>query len=122
MKSILLPAVLLATCFAFGQENKPAPAPENSKPSNGNVTLKGCVDRSNGDFVLIKQNPAMTYELQASGKIRLGSYMGQRVEVTGRESPTLSTSSDSMNRVGSASPVTITVTSIKTIDKECTVR
>jgi len=121
MKSLLL-GVLLATCFAFGQENKAASAPENSKHAKGEVTVQGCVSRSSGDYILIKQNPAMTYELQGSGKIRLGSYLGQRVEVTGQESPSMSTSSDSMNKVGSASPVTITVSSIKTLDKECPVR
>jgi hypothetical protein len=64
----------------------------------------------------------MTYQLQATGKIRLRNYLGQRVEATGNESPTMSTSSDAMNKVGSAAPVTLTITSIRTINKECTVR
>jgi hypothetical protein len=76
----------------------------------------------NGDYVLIKQDPGDTYELQASRKLKLHAYLGQRVEVTGKESPSLSTSSDAMTRAGSASPVTITVSSIKTIDKECPAR
>jgi hypothetical protein len=42
------------------------------------------------------------------------------VEVTGSESPTMSTSSDAINRVGSAAPVTLTINSIRTIDKDCT--
>ncbi len=88
----------------------------------GQVTVQGCVGRSSGDYVLTKQNPAMTYELQATGKTKLRHYLGQRVEVIGNESPTLSTSSDAMNKTGSAAPVTLTITSIKTIDKECMVR
>src|SRR6516165_10460037 len=56
---------------------------------------------------------------QARGKTRLGLYLGQRVEVTGTESPSLSTSSDALARLGSPASVTITVTSIKTIAKEC---
>jgi hypothetical protein len=68
----------------------------------------------------MKQDPGITYQLQATGKIRLKHYLGQRVEATGTESPTMSTSSDAMNKVGSAAPVTLTITSIRTIEKECT--
>jgi hypothetical protein len=62
----------------------------------------------------------MTYELQATGKTKLRHYLGQRVEVTGNESPSMSTSSDTSARMGSPASVTLTITSIKTIDKECT--
>jgi hypothetical protein len=34
----------------------------------------------------------------------------------------MSSSSDAMNKTGSAAPVTLNVSSIRTIDKECTVR
>ena len=47
--------------------------------------MQGCVSRFSGDYILMKQNPAMTYELQATGKTKLRQYLGQRVEVTGRE-------------------------------------
>jgi hypothetical protein len=92
------------------------------KDSKGQITVQGCVSRSSGDYTLIKQNPAMTYELQGSHKVKLRNYLGQRVEVTGRTSPSMSTSSDSMARTGSAAPVTITITSIRTLDKDCSVR
>jgi len=71
---------------------------------------------------LMKQNPAETYELQATSKIKLRHYLGQRVEVTGTKSPSMSTSSDSMARMGAPSSVTLTITSIKTLDKDCTER
>jgi hypothetical protein len=80
------------------------------------------VSRSSGDYILMKQEPTMTYELQATNKIKLRNYMGQRVEVTGKESTSMSTSSDSTARMGSAAPVTLTITSIKTLDKDCSVR
>jgi hypothetical protein len=70
----------------------------------------------------MKQDPGVSYQLQATGKIKLRRYLGQRVEVTGSETPTMSTSSDALNRSGSASPVTILITSIRTVSKECTVR
>src|ERR1019366_967219 len=116
-------ALLLSGSLLLAQDSTPANTnQQKSKASKGEITVQGCVGRSSGDYVLTKQNPAMTYELQATGKIRLGHYLGQRVEVTGSEGPTMSTSSDAMNKTGSAAPVTLTVTSVKTIQKECMVR
>lgn len=119
MKPLWIFAVLLFASFVFAQENQ---TPDKSKHDKGEITVQGCVSRASGDYTLIKQHPAMTYELQGTKNIHLRDYLGQRVEVTGKESPTMSTSSDTANRMGSASPVTITVTSIKTIDKECPLR
>jgi len=113
-------ALLLASSFLTAQNSGMSPNP--SKDSKGQVTIQGCVSRSSGDFILMKQDPAVTYELQAANKIKLSKYLGQRVEVIGKESPSLSTSSDSSARSGSPSPVTLTITSIKTIEKECSAR
>ena len=116
-------ALLLSGSFLLAQYGASDNTTQQTrKASKDEITLQGCVGRSSGDYILTKQNPAMTYELQATGKTRLRNYLGQRVEVTGKEGPTMSTSSDALNKTGSASPVTLTVTSIKTIDKECTVR
>ena len=116
-------ALLLTSSFLLAQDNSAAKSSQHkTKASKDEVTVQGCVGRSSGDYVLTKQNPAMTYELQATGKTRLRNYMGQRVEVIGTEGPTLSTSSDALNKTGSASSVTLTISSIKTIDKECTAR
>jgi hypothetical protein len=122
MRKILF-VVLFSGSFLLAQEGYPADSSQQKpKASKGEITVQGCVGRSSGDYVLTKQNPAMTYELQSTGKTRLKNYMGQRVEVTGKESATLSTSSDAMNKTGSASSVTLTISSIRTIEKECTVR
>lgn len=122
MKTLLF-ALLLSSSFLLAQDSAPNKSnQQNSKDSKGQVTLQGCVSRFGGDYILMKQNPAVTYQLDATGKIRLRHYLGQRVEAIGSESPTVSTSSDAMDKVGSAAPVTLTVTSIKTIDKDCTVR
>jgi len=119
MKTLLC-AMLLSGSFLFAQQSSPpSTSQQNSRNSKEEVTVQGCVTRSNGDYILMKQDPAVSYELQASGNTELHKYLGQRVEVTGRESQTLSSSSDAMTRMGSASPVTITVTSIKSIGKEC---
>jgi hypothetical protein len=115
-------ALLLSGSFLLAQDSNPsATSQHKSKDSKGQVTIQGCVGRSNGDYTLLKQNPGMTYELQATGKIKLRQYLGQRVEVTGKESPSMSTSSDALTKTGSASSVTLTITSINTIEKDCTV-
>ena len=113
--------VLLLSCgFLLAQDSNPSQ--HNSKASKGQVTVQGCVGRSTGDYILTKQDPGMTYELQATGKMKLRRYLGQQVEVTGTESPSMSTSSDALARTGSPASVTLTITSIKTIAKECAVR
>jgi hypothetical protein len=116
MKSLLFILLFVAT-FAWAQDK----APDNSRHDHDKdaITVQGCLSRSSGDYVLIKQHPAMTYELQATGKIHLRDYLGQRVEVTGEQGPTMSSSSDAMNKTGSASSVAISVSSIKTIDRQC---
>lgn len=116
MKTLLI-ALLLSAGFVVAQDAKATPA--DAKHDQNQITVQGCVSRSSGDYILMKQNPAISYELLATGKVRLHNYLGQRVEVSGEQSPTMSSSSDAMNKTGSASPVTITVRSIKTIDKEC---
>ena len=116
--------VLLLFCsFLLAQDSNPANTSQpKTKDPKGQVTLQGCVSRASGDYILMKQDPSVTYELQATGKIKLHRFLGQKVEVTGMESPSLSTSSDTAARSGSPSPVTLTITSIMTIDKECPAR
>jgi competence protein ComGC len=121
MKKIWV-VLLLLSSFLLAQESNPsATSQPKSKDAKGQVTIQGCVGRFSGDYILTKQEPAITYELQATGKIKLRQYLGQRVEVTGTEAPSMSTSSDALTKTGSASAVTLTITSIKTISKECTV-
>jgi hypothetical protein len=123
MKKLCFAMLLLSGGLLLAQDSYPANhGQQDVKDSKGQVTVQGCVSRSGGDYTLIKQNPAMTYELQGSHNVKLRDYLGQRVEVTGKESTSLSTSSDAMNKTGSAAPTTLTVTSIRTIDKDCTVR
>jgi hypothetical protein len=94
--------------------------PSNKK--NGEVTVHGCVTKQAGDYILMQEDVGNSYELQSSNHIKLSSYLGKRVEVTGPKSPTLATSSDQGDRQGAGSPVTITVKSIKTLADECTSR
>ena len=112
--------LLLSSSFLAAQDSNSSAAGEHqSKNAKGEVTVQGCVGRFGGDYILSKQDPGVTYQLQATGKIKLHQYLGQRVEVTGTKAPSMSTSSDTSARSGSPSPVTLTITSIKTIEKEC---
>ncbi len=123
MKTLWIAVLLLSASSALAQNNQSAGAnSDDPKNGKGNVTVQGCLSRSNGDYTLVKQDPGVTYELQATGKIKLRHYVGQRVEVSGQEGPSMSTSSDTTARMGSASPVTITVSSIRSIAKECSSR
>jgi hypothetical protein len=120
-KTILVVLVIWASVLLAQESNAPSGSSQhNSKHANGQITVQGCVSRSTGDYILTKQDPGMTYELEATGKTKLRHYLGQRVEVTGNESPSMSTSSDTSARIGSPASVTLTITSIRTIDKECT--
>jgi len=121
MKTLWI-ALLLSGSFLLAQDsNSATQSQNNSNASKGQVTVQGCVSRSSGDYTLMKADPGVTYELQATGKTKLKQYLGQQVEVTGTLSPSLSTSSDTSARSGSPSSVTLSVTSIKTVAKECTV-
>jgi hypothetical protein len=114
-------ALLLSGSFLLAQDTNPSTTSQhNSKVPKGQVAVQGCVGRAAGDYILFKQDPGMTYELQATGKTKLHKYLGQQVEVIGTESPSMSTSSDVLGtRTGSPASVTLTITSIKTIEKEC---
>jgi hypothetical protein len=119
-QTVLLVLLVSASIIAAQDSNRPKGASsDNSRPSRGQITVEGCVSRSNGDYTLVKPDPAMTYELHPTGKTKLSHYLGQQVQVTGTTSPSLRTSSDSLEGRAPSS-VTLTVTAIKTIAKECT--
>jgi hypothetical protein len=113
MKRTILLVVLFVGSWAMAQTNSDQP----SSDKKGQVSVQGCVSRSSGDFILMQSDPGNSYVLHAAGdNIKLGQYLGQRVKVTGTKSPTMSDTSDASR---SAAPVTIMVSSIKTISKEC---
>jgi len=95
------------------------PDQDHSKKHKGEVTVTGCIGKQNSDYVLIQTDPGNTYQLERSRKLRLAPYLGQEVEVSGTEYPSMATSSDYLARSGVASPVTIRIRTIKTIAKRC---
>ena len=120
MKQIMLLVLVISAGVLLAQDNNPSASADNAQVGKGQTTVRGCVSRLNGEFILVKQDPAITYELHSGGKVKLGHYLGQQVEVTGKTSPSLSTNSDSLGRGGAPSSLTLTATSIRTIAKDCT--
>ena len=118
-KAIVMLALLYMGVSAAAQANASGTSQDHPKKAKDQITVRGCVSKLNTDYILTQAEQGNSYQLQGSRKLRLGPYLGQQVEVTGTESPSMSTSSDYLARSGSASPVTITVTSIKTIAKRC---
>jgi len=118
-KAIVVLALLYMGVSAAAQANTSSTSQDHPKKAKDQITARGCVSKLNTDYILTQAEQGNSYQLQGSRKLRLGPYLGQQVEVTGTESPSMSTSSDYLARSGSASPVTITVTSIKTIAKRC---
>jgi len=123
MKITLLLLLLCAGISVTAQATNANPpnADQNhaSQKAKDQITVRGCLGRSNTDYILTQPEQGNSYELERSRKLRLGPYLGQEIEVTGSEYPSMSTSSDFLARTGSASPVTIRVTAIKTIQKRC---
>jgi len=118
-KAIVMLAMLYMAVSAAAQANTSSTSQDHPKKAKDQITVRGCVSKLNTDYILTQAEQGNSYQLQGSRKLRLGPYLGQQVEVTGTQSPSMSTSSDYLARSGSASPVTITVTSIKTIAKRC---
>ena len=117
--ALLVCVATLAAAQSTSANQSDSASQHPSKKTKGQVTVRGCLGRSQTDYILTQPEQGNSYELERSRKLRLGPYLGQEVEVTGTESPSMSTSSDFLARSGSASPVTIRVTSIKTISKRC---
>jgi hypothetical protein len=122
MKTLVCIMAFLSGGLLLAQNSAAVNNGERSSDPNGQVTVTGCVSRFGGDYTLMKENPGITYELQATGKTHLKNYLGKRVEVTGNAAPTMSSSSDATDKAGSAAPTTITISSIKVLDKDCSQR
>ncbi len=124
MKKMTLLAVLFAVSSLTAQSGPGGSSgadKRHSKSPKGEVTVQGCLSTWAGDYALVQTDPGNTYELD-SRKIKLEPHLGEQVEVTGRERPSLATSTDILSRNGDASSVTIMVDSIRMLAKECTPR
>jgi hypothetical protein len=82
MKIAICSVVLLAAGILWAQSGPLESSHQAAKNNQeGSLKVRGRVSKLNGDYVLMKENPGNTYQLQG-GKIRLKSYLGKRVEIT----------------------------------------
>ena len=122
MKKITYLMVLCAVSLLVGRSDAKEPSSESRNPSSsrGYITVQGCVAKSTGYYILMRTEPGNTYNLEEGSRtIKLDSYLGEQVEVTGWESPQLSNSS-SVFYSTAPSAVTVMVMSIKTLAERCT--
>lgn len=112
MKCTAMMLLLLIGSSLMAQAN-PDRSPNDKKEQ---VTARGCVSRSSGDYVLTQFDPGNSYVLHSVNNIKLGHYLGQEVKVTGTKSLTLNDASDAGR---SAPSTTITLNSVTTISKAC---
>ncbi len=119
--------LLFATLFAVGlllAQSGPAQpgstSRANPRTAKGDVVVQGCLGLAVGQYVLTQLDTGNSYKLEKQGDdVRLDKHLGEQVEVTGWEAISLSTSSEALARAGS-SPLTVRVTSIRTIAPRCT--
>jgi len=108
--------ILLCVAMAFAQNHGESPSNGDRQPKKTNeITVTGCVSRLNASFILMVTGKGQTYQLEETKPFKLDSYLGQEVEITGLESPAMLTSSQRRT----ASSVSITIHSIKTIQPRC---
>jgi hypothetical protein len=123
MKKTTLLAVLFAVSSLTAQRGPGQSGGANKRHSKiPEVTEQGCLGSQKGDYVLMQTDPGNTFELELGPKIKLEPHLGEQVEVTGWERPSLSTSSDTFVPNRGVSPVTIVVESVRMLAKRCTVR
>ena len=119
---LTLVAVLFAISSLMAQSSPGQSSGANKRHSQPEVTVQGCLGTQKGDYVLVQTDPGNTYELEESHKIKLGPHLGEQVEVTGWERPSLSTSSDVFVPNRGVSSVTIVVESVRVLAKRCGVK
>jgi hypothetical protein len=114
---LIVLSLLVLSAILIAQEN-PKASQNQSNGQNEHVKVQGCVSKTSGDFILMQTDPGNSYVLEANRNLKLEPYLGHQVEVTGTESPTMSSSSNYRRAPGAS--ITITVASITTISKRCT--
>lgn len=122
VKKIAYLRLLCAVSLLLGRSDAKLPSSKSRSPSSSrdNIAVQGCVARSTGYYILMRTDPGNAYNLEEVNRtVKLESYLGEQVEVTGWQSPQLSNSSSFFYDTA-PSAVTIMVTSIKAIAGRCT--
>lgn len=89
--------------------------PQSSKKT-ALIIVTGWVSRLNSSFILEESRRSHSYQLQADKQLKLESYLGKEVEISGAETTPMTTSSP---RVSTANPIAIDIHSIKDLQSRC---
>ncbi len=120
MKVMMTLLTVLSTVSLLVAQNGSNQSSGANKRHHPEITLQGCLGTQKGDYVLVQADPGATYELEESHDIKLGPHIGEQVEVTGWERPSLATSSDVFVPSHGVGSVTIAVESVRMLAKRCT--
>lgn len=79
--------MLIAACGAFARQSAPPPA---AAPGDGRsrhiATVRGCLDQSRGNYVLVEDQTSLVYVLKGVGS-KLNPQVHHEVEVKGQALP-----------------------------------
>lgn len=143
---LLVSVLLLGCCWAIAQDSSSQSNPNQTSPdqpstqtqpspnqmppdqtadqatpssSGGETTVRGCLSRSNGNYMLTDKS-GNTYQLMGDSS-KMSEHVGHEVKVMGTTSatPTSGGNSGDTAAQGGSSAQTLQVTSFKHIDKTC---
>jgi len=131
-KLTTLAIMVFAVSAALAQQSTPSPGAgsDTTAPATNTTTVRGCLQGSRGNYVLVEDRTSLAYVLKGVGN-KLDSQLNQEVEVRGRLlSGTIKTGvrpekagsnpSDTEHGVdGVPLQVTNVKTDIRTISKHC---
>ncbi|HTW58452.1 MAG TPA: hypothetical protein VMD99_09985 [Terriglobales bacterium] len=119
MRTLLLISVLLlGVCWAAAESMPAAKASGKTEASTGSqTTVLGCLSSSDGKYMLTDSQGKM-YDLTGDTSI-LAEHIGHEVKITGTESTSENTPSNSGATSNHSNAETLEVSSVKHISKTC---
>ncbi len=78
----LLLTLVIVSLGALAQQ----PSPANSADASNSTTVRGCLNLSRGNYILVEDKSGLPYALRGVGS-KLNGFVGHEVEVTGQLHP-----------------------------------
>lgn len=126
---LVLALGLLCASLAFAQESSTAGQSQDPAPSAQASTVQGCLSGSDGSYQLTQETTGTTVRLMGN-EDQLKKYVGHEVSITGELSgdagsggystaPAQGNQQAQSGNGGSAGPVSMQVTDVKMIARDC---